>query len=118
MPENNTSQQQIIHRGRGRPIGSKIRQNLVEILYFMKEGYGYEIYKVYKELFPFCTQKSIYYHMAKGITTGEFKIKEIKQVKGEYSWGDTVEKIYYELGPNANPIGLTIVKNFFEKKSN
>ncbi len=101
---------------RGRPVKSQIRQNVVEILYFMKKGYGYEIYKVYKELFPACTQKSIYYHLAKGVTTKEFQVAEIKKETGNFSWGTTVEKIYYELAENAAPLMSQRVKKYFDAK--
>ena len=77
---------------RGRPVKSQIRQNIVEILYFMKKGCGYDIYKIYKEIFPSCTQRSIYYHLVKGVETKEFNVGEIKVEKGEYSWGNSVEK--------------------------
>jgi len=88
---------------RGRPVKSQIRQNVVEILYFMGEGYGYDIYKIYREVFPKCTQKSIYYHLKKGVALGEFIVKKIEKEKGDFSWGTEVEKIYYALGPNAKP---------------
>jgi len=88
---------------RGRPVKSAIRQNIVEILYHMGEGYGYDIYKIYREIFPKCTQKSIYYHLKKGVTLREFIVKKIEKEKGKFSWGTEVEKIYYALGPNANP---------------
>lgn len=88
---------------RGRPVKSAIRQNIVEILYFMKEGYGYDIYKIYREIFPKCTQKSIYYHLKKGVVLGEFKVKKIEKEKGDFSWGTEVEKIYYSLGDKASP---------------
>ena len=45
---------------RGRPIKSAIRQNVVEILYFLKKGYGYDIYKAYRDIFPAVTMRSIY----------------------------------------------------------
>jgi len=88
---------------RGRPVKSQIRQNIVEILYFMGEGYGYDIYKLYREIFPKCTQKSIYYHLKKGVALGEFVVKKIEREKGEFSWGNEVEKIYYALGPKSRP---------------
>ena len=101
---------------RGRPTKSNIRQNIVEILFFMKKGYGYDIYKAYVELFPKVTLRVIYYHLKKGVALGEFAVKEIKQEKGEYSWGANAEKIYYGLGPEARPAGLQRVKKYFEKK--
>ena len=54
---------------KGRPVKSEIRQNIVEILYFMKQGYGYEIYKAYVKIFPKVTMRSIYYHLKKGNKT-------------------------------------------------
>ncbi|MDD9953249.1 MAG: hypothetical protein OXR66_02855 [Candidatus Woesearchaeota archaeon] len=100
---------------RGRPTYSKVRQNVVEILYFMKQGYGYEIYKVYKELFPAVTLRVIYYHLRKGQQLGEFEVAEVKKTKGNYSWGGEAEKIYYKLGPKAKPRMDDTVKAFFEK---
>lgn len=100
---------------RGRPVKSEIRKNIVEILYFLGEGYGYDIYKIYREIFPSCTNEVIYYHLRKGKELGEFEIKKIKQEKGNYSWGGTAEKIYYKLGPNANPLGDIRVKEYLDE---
>ena len=102
---------------RGRPIKSEIRQNIVEILYFMKEGYGYDIYKAYITIFPKVTMRSIYYHLKKGTALSEFKVNKIEKEKGDYSWGPEAEKIYYGLGQNAKPTGNEKVKAYFEKKS-
>ena len=101
---------------RGRPTQSSIRQNIVDILFFMKKGYGYDIYKAYCQIFPKPTMRVIYYHLKKGVSLGEFKVSEIKQEKGEYSWGPQAEKIYYSLGPNAKPSMDIRVKKYFEKK--
>ncbi len=103
---------------RGRPTKSAIRQNIVDILFFMKKGYGYNIYKAYIAIFPKPTLRVIYYHLKKGAALGEFVVKEIKQEKGDYSWGANAEKIYYSLGPNAKPTGNLRAKKYFEKKKN
>lgn len=95
---------------RGRPVGSRIRQNIIELLAIQGKAYGYRIHQHYIEHFPPCTQKSIYYHLKRGIQTGEFVIESIITEKGEYSWGSNVEKIYYKLGPNAKPRGNPTVK--------
>ena len=50
---------------KGRPVESAIRQRIIEILYFLKEGYGYDIYKIYRDIFPHVTMRSIYYHLNK-----------------------------------------------------
>ncbi len=66
---------------KGRPVQSQIRQNIIEILFFLKKGYGYNIYKVYKKIFPNTTMRSIYYHLKKGTELGEFKINKIEKEK-------------------------------------
>ena len=100
---------------RGRPTKSVIRQNIVELLYFLGESYAYDIYKHYSEIFPKATMRSIYYHLKKGTATNEFKIKNIKIEQGDYSWGTHAEKIYYALGPSAAPRALKHVKDYFDK---
>ncbi len=101
---------------KGRPVKSEIRQNIVEILYFMKEGYGYEIYKAYIAIFPKVTMRSIYYHLKKGTDLNEFKVSKIEKEKGNYSWGPEAEKIYYSLGEAAKPSVNEKAKEYFEKK--
>lgn len=100
---------------RGRPVNSVIRQNIVEILFFMDKAYGYDIYKHYIGLFPKVTLRSIYYHLHKGVDLGEFEIEKIEKEKGDYSWGEMAEKIYYKLGSNAAPKADTKVKSYFNK---
>lgn len=102
---------------RGRPVKSEIRQNIVEILYFMKKGYGYEIYKAYVNIFPKVTMRSIYYHLKKGTALGEFKVEKIEKEKGDYSWGGEAEKIYYALGDKAKAVANEKAREYFEKKS-
>jgi hypothetical protein len=103
---------------KGRPVGSNIRQNIVEILYFMKKGCGYEIHKIYLDLFPKATQRVIYYHLKKGSLTGEFVVQEVTKEQGDYSWGETAEKKYYKLGDQATPRILKSVKKYFDKIKN
>jgi len=100
---------------RGRPVKSDIRQNIIEILASIGKAYGYKIHKIYNEIFPPCTRENIYYNLKKGVVLGEFEIKEIKLEKGDYSWGSTVEKKYYILGPKARPKGDKRVAEFMEK---
>ena len=99
----------------GRPVKSDIRQNIVELLYFMGNGYAYNIYKRYLDIFPRVTMRSIYYHLKKGVDTQEFVVQEIKNEKGTYSWGTDAEKIYYALGPAASPKILPNVSEQFGK---
>ena len=88
---------------RGRPERSIIRENILGILYYLKTGYGYEIARIYNEIFPEVTQRSIYYHLKKGVETRELSIHKIEQEKGHFSWGNMVEKTYYTLGEKAQP---------------
>ncbi|MBU1974477.1 MAG: hypothetical protein KKH52_03725, partial [Nanoarchaeota archaeon] len=90
---------------KGRPTKSVIRQNVVEILYYLGQGYGYQIAKIYNEIFPTVTQRSVYYHLRKGKETKEIKMHKIEQEQGNFSWGSVVEKIYYTLGEKAAPRG-------------
>jgi len=90
---------------RGRPVFSQVRQNMIEILSVIGKGYGYDIYKMYKEIYPKVTMRLIYYHLKKGVELGEFAVDAVEKTKGEYSWGSEVEKVFYKLGPNANPVG-------------
>ena len=108
--------EKITKRKQGRPIGSKIRQNIIEILYFYKQLYGYEIYKIYVDIFPAVTMRSIYYHLKKGLAIDEFKIHKINVKEGNYSWGDSSETIVYELSKNARPIMDERVRTYWEKK--
>ena len=101
---------------RGRPVKSIIRQNIIEILYFLKKGYGYDIYKIYRDIFAPVTMRSIYYHLNKGVEIDEFKIAEVKKEEGNYSWGSTVTKTYYGLGPKAKARLLPEVKKYFDEK--
>lgn len=101
---------------RGRPVKSEIRQNLIEILAVKGAGYGYELAKAYNTIFPQCTRENIYYHLRKGVALGEFVVKEVKEERGEFSWGPVVEKKYYALGPNAKPKGDERVKKHFSGK--
>jgi len=101
---------------KGRPVKSKIRQNIIEILYVIGKGYGYNIYKSYKSIFPSVTMRSIYYHLKKGLQLEEFTVNKIEKEKGDFSWGNEVEKIYYSLGPNANPAGNPEVRKMLDIK--
>lgn len=101
--------------GRGRPTRSEIRQNMIEILYFLGKAYGYEIYKAYKEIFPQVTLRVMYYHLKKGIDLGEFKQEKIVVEEGKYSWGGTVERIYYSLGSKARPRMDEKVRAYYKK---
>ena len=99
---------------KGRPIKSQIRQNVVEILHYLGEGYGYQVAKMYNEIFPTATQRSIYYNLQKGLLTKEIQVHKIEEEQGEFSWGSVVEKKYYSLGKNAEAKGDKRVKDFLK----
>ncbi len=99
---------------RGRPTKSQIRQNIVEILFFLGKGYGYQIAKIYNEIFPKVTQRSIYYHLRKGLLTTEIEVHKIEEEKGNFSWGPLAEKIYYSLGKGSIAQGDKRVSEFLK----
>ncbi len=101
---------------RGRPVKSVIRQNIVEILFFKSPLYAYQIYKIYVEIFPEVTMRSIYYHLKKGLSTEEFKVEKVEKQKGDYSWGSEVERTYYSLGEKAEPKIDNRIKEYLEEK--
>ncbi|MBT4651470.1 hypothetical protein HOC13_03005 [Candidatus Woesearchaeota archaeon] len=100
---------------RGRPTVSQIRQNIIEILHFLGKGYGYQLSKIYNEVFPPVTQRSIYYHLRKGMITQEIQMHKIEREEGDFSWGSVVEKTYYALGKEAEPKGIKRVGEFLSK---
>ncbi len=102
-------------RLQGRPLGSKVRQNIIEILYFYKQLHGYELYKIYTDLYPPVTMRLIYYHLKKGLSLGEFKIARVDKKVGNYSWGGVSENILYTLDSAASPIIEPHVKSYFER---
>ena len=101
---------------RGRPTHSPIRQNIAELLFHLKKAYGYELHRHYNNIFKPCTRESIYYHLRKGLALGIFELIEIKQESGQYSWGPSVEKRYYILGPHAKLEFKREAHDYFEKK--
>ena len=103
-------------KSRGRPVHSEIRQNIIDLLYYMKSAYGYEIYKNYVDLFPKVTMRSIYYHLGKGVSLHEIKVDKVKKEKGDYSWGTDAQKTYYALGDKAQPRENIKIKEYFSKK--
>jgi len=85
--------------GRGRPSHSEIREKITAVIDKLSLSYGYEIYKHYRELFGNATSRVIYYHLKKGVSTGEFVTVNVERVLGSFSWGDESERVYYALGP-------------------
>ena len=76
----------------------------MELLYFLKTGYGYELYKKYISVFDQKVSiRSIYYHLNKGVELGDFQVNTVEEVSGNYSWGDRVKRVLFSLGPNASP---------------
>ena len=101
---------------RGRKVGSQIRDNIVELLFFVKEGYGYDLYKKYVKVFGNASMRSVYYNLNKGVELGTFKVKKIEKIKGDYSWGDGVQRTVYELDKGAAPKGDKTIKSKINEK--
>jgi len=99
---------------RGRPSGSVVRQNMIEILYRVGSAHGYNLSKLYLRVFPPVTRRVIYYHLQKGLSLGEFDIDRVEREQGDFSWGSVAEKTYYKLGKHAKPIGDDRVRKVVE----
>ncbi len=103
---------------KGRPPSSQIRENMVELLHCLGSAYGYQISKVYRQLFAPATRRVIYYHLRKGVELGVFEVDQVKREQGEFSWGTVAEKTYYKLGKTAQPRGDGRVKQAIETMMN
>jgi len=101
---------------RGRPLKSHVRQNMIEILGYMKKVHGYHLYTIYKAIFPAVSMRAIYYNLKKGLETGEFEVAGVEKQRGNYSWGGEVERTYYKLGDNAITKGNNAVKEYLAAK--
>jgi len=73
-----------------------------QILDGVGAAYGYEVYKIYKAAFEPVSLRSMYYHLKRGVTLGEFKQVGSKQETGPYTWGRESTHIYYALGDAAS----------------
>ena len=100
---------------RGRPTKSKVRQNLVNMLHILKEGYGYDLFRHYRELFSPVTMRVVYYHLKKGAELGEFQLHKTAKEHGKFSWGEETLKNYYRLGPEAKPEAVASLKDHFDE---
>lgn len=91
---------------RGRPPKSKRRRKIASILKEIGFSYGYEIYKIYEKVFSSENIRNIYYNLKKGVEEGKFVVVEVRKEVGSFTWGNESERVYYTLGPYANPFHL------------
>ena len=89
----NTSEKRL----KGRPVGSKLRDNITLILVQKGPMYGYEIFKEHKKRFGLTNICSIYYNLKKGVEIGLFKCKKVKDKEGNYSWGNSATVSIYSI---------------------
>jgi Fe2+ or Zn2+ uptake regulation protein len=92
-----------MQKQRGRPERSEIRERIAEILFIIKEGYGYAIYQIYREVFPKATLRAVYYNLEKGVLLNEFRLVRSEKTAGAYSWGSLSDRNYYSLAKGAEP---------------
>ena len=81
----------------GRPQVSLIRDRLREVLSVVDRATGYDLHKIYVNVYGKVTIRSIYYNLHTGVLIGYFIVDSIKQERGEFSWGTEVEKKYYSV---------------------
>ncbi|MFW6378805.1 MAG: hypothetical protein ACOCZV_02175 [Nanoarchaeota archaeon] len=82
---------------RGRPSYSLVRERLKQLLYLLGPLTAYDAHKHYVELFAKTSRRNVYYQLSKGEELGFFKIDRVEEEHGDYSWGSTSRKVYYEL---------------------
>lgn len=102
---------------KGRPLKSIVRQRIANILSHLGSAYGYQIYQLYVQVYPPVTMRNIYYHLNKGVQTNEFEV-EVKEEKGDYSWGSEVERKYFRLGPNAKTFTDDRIQKLLDQQKN
>ncbi len=97
----------------GRPARSIVRDRLVEMLYISGRLTAYDAHKHYVKLFGEATQRNIYYQLRRGVDMGLFTVADVVEETGDYSWGSTTRKVYFELAAGASPQLNTKVKHYF-----
>lgn len=98
----------------GRPPRSIVREQLAELLFIIGKLSAYDAHKHYIHIFGVATQRNIYYQLRRGVELGIFRVEDVVEEKGEYSWGDTTRKIYYSLTSQAQPQLNTKVKIYVD----
>ncbi len=74
---------------------------MINLIFALGNAHGYQLYKEYCRKYTKVHMRSIYYNLKKGLETGEFVTHKISTEQGNFSWGNSAEKIYYSLGKNA-----------------
>ncbi len=77
-------------------VRNSMRARIIEIL---KEGpaYGYEVFKKYQQRHGKVSLRLIYYHLTKGAKDGIFEVADVKEARGDFSWGPSTKRKYYRL---------------------
>lgn len=101
---------------RGRPPGSPVRQNMIELLAQFGELHGYDAYRHYAKIFPTVSMRAVYYCLRKGAKNGYFKVARTEKKAGTYSWGPEAQRVYYALGELAKPAGDLRVKRYYDEQ--
>lgn len=102
---------------KGRPTGSTVRDRVINILYQYDHLHGYKLHEIYENVYEEVSRRLIYYHLDKGVELGEIQLHSVEEQRGEYSWGDKVQRKRYELGPNAEPTFDKAIKNYKDAHS-
>jgi hypothetical protein len=80
---------------------SEIREKITSILFFGKSMYGYEIAKLYNQIFSRVSTRVIYYHLHKGCQLEIYDVDKQTKKQGDFSWGETSTIILYKLSQKA-----------------
>lgn len=84
-----------MEKKQGRPVGSNVRTNIINLLSTEGPMHGYDLYQKYLKYYPKVSMRLIYYHLKKGVSLGELKIHKVIHKRGEFSWGSEVQNIVY-----------------------
>jgi len=76
---------------RGRPVKTDIRERIAVILQHLNISYGYQIYKIYRNVFGYISLRNLYYNLKKGVELGEYIVVDVKREKGMFTWGEEAD---------------------------
>lgn len=81
---------------KGRPRYSLVRERLKQLLYILGPLTAYDAHRHYAALFASTSRRNIYYQLRNGVDMGVFAVYDVVEEEGDYSWGSTSRKVYYE----------------------
>ena len=97
-------------------MASIVRRGLGQILYIAGKLTAYDAHRHYIKLFGPTTRRNVYYQLQKGVDLGLFKIVEVVEEDGDYSWGVKARKVYYSIKNKDGIIPTQKIIKYFQVK--